>query len=185
MKIGYMRVSTEDQTHDLQEDSLKRFGCDEIYSDVISGKTTNREGLNNALSRLDKNDTLVVWKLDRLGRNASYLFDLVESLNGRGVSFHSITENFDTSTPIGKMMFQMMGVFAEFERGRIQERVIAGVRAAQDRGVWCGREPMDTDIRDNIIQLRGEGMSYKKVANETGLSKTTVYNVIKGRYKNG
>jgi len=180
MKIGYMRVSTEDQSHDLQENALKAAGCDVIYSDTISGTTTSREGLDEALAALGEGDTLVVWKLDRLGRKATYLFDLVEGFGKRGIGFQSITESFDTTTPMGNAMFQMMGVFAELERNTISERTKEGLKAAKARGVRLGAKGMPQKQKDAIIKMRMDGIKLKVIANEFGIGTSTVSRVARG-----
>ncbi|PJF23528.1 MAG: DNA-invertase [Phototrophicales bacterium] len=181
MKIGYMRVSTEDQRHDLQEDALREAGCDVIYRDKITGRAESREGLDEALSVLSSGDELVVWKLDRLGRKARHLYGLVESLIERGVGFRSLTESFDVSTPMGKAMFQMMGVFAEFERNVNAERVVAGLESARQRGVRLGRPPsLSEGDRAAIIADRRAGMSVRAVAGKYGVSVGTVSRVASG-----
>ena len=117
MKIGYSRISTSDQNLDLQTDALDKEGCNQIFSDTASGAKTDRPGLEEALSYLRKGDTLVVWKLDRLGRSLKHLIEVVIQLNERGIYFKSIQESIDTSTSGGKLIFHVFGALAEFERG--------------------------------------------------------------------
>jgi DNA invertase Pin-like site-specific DNA recombinase len=140
-RVGYARVSTLDQNLDLQEKALKRFHCLKIFTDRASGKNMERPGLEEALSFLRAGDTLVVWKLDRLGRSLPDLIKTIDDLKKRGVKFHSIEEQINTDTAVGKMFFQMVGVFAEFERNLISERTHNGLAAAREHGRVGGRKP--------------------------------------------
>lgn len=139
MQIGYARVSTGEQTLDLQLDALKKADCGTLYRDVASGAKTDRPGLADALSHLRAGDTLVVWRLDRLGRSLRHLIDTLTDLDQRGVGFKSLTENIDTTTPGGKLIFHIFGALAEFERDLIRERTNAGLTAARARGRTGGR----------------------------------------------
>ncbi|KVK71655.1 DNA resolvase [Burkholderia cepacia] len=140
MKIGYARVSTEEQFLDLQLSALKNAGCDTIFSDHgVSGTRKERQGLNDALSRLARGDTLVVWRLDRLGRSLSQLVILMSHLRDRSVHFTSLNESIDTNSPTGMFMFHMIAALAEFERSLISERTKAGLAAARHRGSRLGR----------------------------------------------
>src|SRR6266516_3734321 len=125
MLIGYARVSTQEQTLDLQTDALKKEGCGQIFTDTISGAASERPGLTQALTYLRAGDTLVVWRLDRLGRSLKHLIETVTALNNRKIGFKSITENIDTTTSGGKLVFHIFGALAEFERNLIKERTIA------------------------------------------------------------
>ena len=139
-KIGYVRVSDMDQTEALQIDALKLAGCNVIYGDHgMSGSTTSRKGLDEVLSSLQAGATLVVWKLDRLGRSTLHLLTLLDQLRERGVDFMAITQGIDTTTAIGRMVFGQLAVFAEFEREQIRERTKAGMEAARLRGKHIGR----------------------------------------------
>lgn len=139
-KVGYVRVSDRDQTEALQIDALKAAGCDLIYGDHgVSGKITTRKGLSELLQALQEGDTLMVWKLDRLGRSTLHLLTLLYDLRKRGIDFHIITQGIDTRTAIGRMVFGQLAVFAEFEREQISERTKAGMKAAKARGVHIGR----------------------------------------------
>jgi DNA invertase Pin-like site-specific DNA recombinase len=141
MKYGYARVSTDDQTPALQIAALKRAGCRTIFKDKgLSGATIKRPALTRCLNKLQDGDTLIVWKLDRLGRSLRDLIAMLDELRARGVKFHSLTEAIDTDTPTGRAMWQMIGVLAELERSLISERTRAGVKAAQKRGVKFGRK---------------------------------------------
>lgn len=140
MLIGYARISTIDQNLDLQLDALARAGCEAIYRDEgISGAKAQRPGLSKALKRLQKGDSLVVWKLDRLGRSMRHLIELTTLFENKGIGFHSLSDAIDTSTSGGKLYFHLMGAFAEFERDLISERTKAGMAAAKARGAQIGR----------------------------------------------
>src|SRR5438105_4145918 len=139
MLIGYARVSTSDQTLNLQKDALENIGCTKIFTDVISGATTERQGLDEALSYVREGDTLVVWRLDRLGRSLKHLIETITNLNNRKIGFKSIQENIDTTTSGGKLIFHIFGALAEFERDIIRERTKAGLQAARARGRLGGR----------------------------------------------
>src|SRR5258707_723528 len=139
MLVGYARVSTEDQTLDLQKDALTKAGCRRIFTDVASGASTERKGLDQALDHLREGDTLAVWRLDRLGRSLPHLIETVTTLEGRGIGFKSLTESIDTTTSGGKLIFHIFGALAEFERNLIKERTQAGLEAARARGHLGGR----------------------------------------------
>lgn len=142
MRIGYARVSTTDQHLDLQLNALDAAGCDVIFEDQgVSGASTKRPGLSRALRRLRTGDTLVVWRLDRLGRSLAHLIKTVSSLRNRGVQLRSLTEAIDTGTPTGNLVFHIFGAISEFERCLISERSAAGVAAARAKGRHLGRRP--------------------------------------------
>ena len=134
MLIGYVRVSTNDQNTDLQRNALNCAGCELIFEDKISGTKSERPGLKKLLRTLSAGDTLVVWKLDRLGRSMRHLVVLVEELRERGINFRSLTDSIDTSTPMGRFFFHVMGALAEMERELIVERTKAGLEAARAQG---------------------------------------------------
>lgn len=139
--IGYARVSKTEQNLDLQRDALKKAGCREnhIFTDKITGTKAERTGLTQALSHLREGDTLVVWRLDRLGRSLKHLIETVTNLQAQHIAFQSITENIDTSTATGQLVFHIFGALAEFERNLIRERTLAGLEAARARGRLGGR----------------------------------------------
>ena len=142
MRIGYARVSTGDQNLDLQRDALKAADCDRIFSDEgLSGTTTRRPGLDAALAALSSGDTLVVWKIDRLGRSLAHLVQLIADLGTRGITFRSLSDPIDTGSAGGRLVLHMMGALAEFERSLIVERTQAGMDAARRRGQKLGRKP--------------------------------------------
>jgi DNA invertase Pin-like site-specific DNA recombinase len=142
MLIGYARVSTQDQNLDLQRDALAKAGCDRTFTDVASGAKSDRSGLAEAIGFLREGDTLVVWKLDRLGRSLRHLIETVGLLSSRKIGFRSLQESIDTTTSGGKLFFHVFGALAEFERDIIRERTIAGLSAARARGRLGGRPPV-------------------------------------------
>lgn len=181
MKIGYARVSTGLQNLDLQEDSLKEFGCEKIFTDHMSGAKAQRPGLETAIDFVRSGDTLVVWRLDRLGRNMEDLISTVNRLNGQGVSFHSLQENItmDKSNSTGQLMFHLFAAFAEFERNLILERSAAGRAAARARGRFGGR-PEKLKNSDLVLlkTLVDNGTPIKIIAEKWGVSRTTIYRYL-------
>ncbi len=131
MRIGYARVSTEDQTLDLQRDALKRAKCREIYEEQATGKNTGRPQLDACLKSLREGDTLAVWRLDRLGRNLTDLVRLISELEDRKINFESLTEKIETGSPAGRLVFHVFAALAEFERNLIRERTVAGLKAGK------------------------------------------------------
>ena len=153
MKIGYARVSTEDQKIDLQTVALKRAECHKVFTDHgISGRTLSRPGLDAAMSHLKRGDTLIVWRLDRLGRSLIGLVQLIDELGRRGVEFVSRAESIDTSSSGGRLVFHMMAALSEFERSLISERTRAGMDAARRKGRHMGRPPSLTP--EDILEAR-------------------------------
>src|SRR5947209_7135886 len=152
MQIGYARVSTTEQTLDLQLDALKKAGCSKIFTDTASGAKTERKGLDEALAYVRSGDTLVVWRLDRLGRSLKHLIEVVTDLEKRGIGFKSLTENIDTTTSGGKLIFHIFGALAEFERNLIRERTQAGLIAARARGRKGGRPKSLTGKKLAMLQ---------------------------------
>jgi DNA invertase Pin-like site-specific DNA recombinase len=143
MLIGYARISTNDQTLNLQKDALSKAGCERIFTDTASGAKAERRGLDQALAQLRAGDTLAVWRLDRLGRSLPHLIETITSLENQGIGFKSLTENIDTTTSGGKLIFHIFGALAEFERNLIRERTMAGLEAARARGRKGGRPKLD------------------------------------------
>jgi DNA invertase Pin-like site-specific DNA recombinase len=139
MLVGYARVSTQDQTLALQQDALTAAGCERVYTDTAGGATASRLGLDQALDFVRPGDVLVVWRLDRLGRSLKHLIEVTTDLAERGIGFRSVTEQLDTTTPGGKLVFHVFGALAEFERELIRERTRAGLAAARARGRNGGR----------------------------------------------
>lgn len=176
MRIGYARVSTEDQNLTLQTDALTKAGCDRLFQDQMSGTRADRPGLRDALSHLRENDTLVVWKLDRLGRGVKGLVDLVAELADRKVHFQSLTDQIDTSTPAGRFFFHIMASLAQMERELIVERTRAGLAAARRQGRVGGRKRLMTENKlEAARQLIGAGTGLREVAKIIGVSVPTLY----------
>ncbi|GJL33263.1 DNA-invertase [Enterobacter hormaechei] len=176
MLIGYVRVSTNDQNTALQRNALKSAGCELIFEDRISGKTSDRPGLKKVLKTLSEGDTLVVWKLDRLGRSMRHLVVLVEDLRTRGINFRSLTDSIDTSTPMGRFFFHVMGALAEMERELIVERTRAGLAAARAEGRIGGRRPKFTgDQWAQMGRLIAAGESRQRVALIFDVGISTLY----------
>ena len=176
MPIGYARVSTEDQHLTLQLDALKEGGCTRTFTDKIGGARADRPGLNEALSHLRVGDTLVVWKLDRLGRSVKGLVDLVNTLETRGVHFRSLTDGIDTKTPAGRFFFHIMASLAQMERELIVERTRAGLAAARKLGRIGGRKRRMTDNKIKAARrLLTGGTPPRDVAENLGVSVPTLY----------
>lgn len=176
MLIGYVRVSTNDQNTALQRDALERSGCELIFEDKMSGRTAERPGLKKLLKRLSPEDTLVVWKLDRLGRSMRNLVILVEELKQRSVNFRSLTDSIDTSTPMGRFFFHVMGALAEMERELIVERTRAGLVAARAQGRIGGRRPKLTPEQwAQAGRLIAAGESRRRVAIIYDVGISTLY----------
>ena len=181
MQIGYARVSTEDQNLDLQNDALKQAGCDKIIEEKASGAKTDRTGLEEALSYLRKGDTLVVWKLDRLGRSLQHLIQVVNQLREKGIYFRSIQESLDTSSSGGKLIFHIFGALAEFERDVIRDRTMAGLAAARARGRVGGRPKIMTDKKVRLAKtlLADHTNTIDDVCETLGVSRATLYRYLK------
>ena len=179
MKIGYARVSTEDQNPDLQLAALKKTGCERIYTDKATGANVKRPQLTKCLKALNEGDTLAVWKLDRLGRSLHDLISLLDELKSRGVAFQSVTEAIDTTIPTGRAMWQMIGILAELERSLIQERTKAGRAAAVARGVKMGRKAKLTPQQiEHAKKLIEQGEHHDTVAQSLNVSRRTLYRVL-------
>ena len=176
MLIGYARISTTDQTLALQQDALTTAGCDRIFTDTASGARTDRPGLTEALSHVRSGDTLVVWRLDRLGRSLAHVIEAVGELQERGVHFRSLQEQLDTSTSGGKLVFHFFGALAEFERDLIRERTMTGLAAARARGRRGGRRGLSIE---KVRQLRtlgaDRGHSVPEICRTPGISRATFY----------
>ena len=179
MLIGYARVSTQDQILDLQIDALTKAGCQRIFDDKISGSRAERPGLNKTLEMLHDGDTLVVWKLDRLGRSVKNLVDLVGQLHKQGVQFKSLTDAIDTGAPSGRFFFHVMASLAEMERELIVERTRAGLDVARKLGRKGGRKPKMTDSKiESAKKLLASGVPPKDVAKNLGVSVPTLYRLV-------
>jgi DNA invertase Pin-like site-specific DNA recombinase len=180
MYIGYARVSTDDQNLDLQRDALNSAGCEQIFTDQVSGTRARRPGLEQALSHLRAGDTLVVWRLDRLGRSLRHLIDTVTDLQEKGIGFKSLTESIDTTTSGGKLVFHIFGALAEFEREIIRERTQAGLQAARARGKTGGRPKALTEKQVAMLrQLAADpNRSVEEICQTLGISRMTFYRYL-------
>lgn len=181
MLIGYARVSTGEQDLALQIDALEKAGCEKIFTDKASGAASERPGLDEALAFLRPGDTLVVWKLDRLGRTVKKLIELVESLSEKKVQFQALTDAIETATPAGRFFFHVMSALAQMERELIGERTQAGLAAARARGRTGGRPRKMTESKlDSARKLLAAGTNPKDVAATLGVSPKTLYRWIPG-----
>lgn len=176
MLIGYARVSTQDQNLELQHEALTKAGCERLYDDKLSGSRAERPGLTKAMEMLRPGDTLVAWKLDRLGRSVKNLVDLVGELSKRGIQFRSLTDSIDTGTASGRFFFHVMAALAEMERELIRERSLAGLAIARQAGRVGGRKPVMTPAKMDVARrLLSSGMAAKDVAATVGVSAPTIY----------
>src|SRR2546426_990759 len=183
MNVGYARVSTQEQTLNLQKDALEKIGCSKIFTDTASGATTQRLGLDEALAYVREGDTLVVWRLDRLGRSLKHLIETITHLNNRKVGFKSITENIDTTTSGGKLIFHIFGALAEFERDIIRERTNAGLQAARARGRLGGRpkaKTLNTPKKVAMAQslYEDKNNTIDEICKTLNISRSTLYRYI-------
>ena len=181
MLIGYARISTHLQNLDLQKDALTKAGCEKIFVDEVSGAKAARPGLDQAMEMLREGDSLVVWRLDRLGRSLKHLIELVGQFDERKIGLKSLQESIDTSSSGGKLIFHMFGALAEFEHNLIQERTKAGLVAARDRGRNGGRPPkLDERKREAVVQLyKKREQSVSEICRIMGISKPTLYSYVR------
>jgi len=186
MKIGYARVSTKDQSLNLQEDALKKAGCEIIYSEHISGAKSDRPELLKMKEHLRKGDIVVVWKLDRLGRSLRDLVDLISGFQEQGVGFQSLQDNINTTTPTGKLTFHIFAALAEFERDIISTRTKAGLAAARARGRVGGRpkglskKAQDKARLAESLYLENK-RSIKEICDHLDITKPTLYRYLRSR----
>lgn len=192
MKFGYARVSKAEQNIELQIDALREYGVDELYEEKISTHKASRPKLQELLSKLRAGDTLVVWRLDRLGRTVKQLIALAEDFEAMGINFVSIKENLDTTTATGKFTFHLFCSMAQMERDIISERTKAGLDAARSRGRTGGRKAVDEKTIEKAAKMyKSNEFSIKEILETTGISKTTLYkyldetNLRKGDKENG
>jgi DNA invertase Pin-like site-specific DNA recombinase len=180
MRVGYVRVSTPDQSFALQRDALERSGCTKIFEEVASGAKTARPVLAAVLDYLRPGDTLVVWRLDRLGRSLGQLMGLMNTLHEREISFHSLVEAIDTTTPMGQFSFQITGAFAELERNLVRERTKAGLASARRRGRKGGRrKAIDGKTFAMALQLyETQTCSIQSICDQFGMAKRTFYRYL-------
>lgn len=176
MLIGYARVSTQDQNLDLQRSALEQAGCERIYEDQVSGSRSERPGLKAMLDFIREGDTLVVWKLDRLGRSVKGLVDLVCEFSTKGINFKSLTDSIDTTTPAGRFFFHIMASLSQMERELTVERTRAGLIAARQQGRVGGRKRKMTDSKlESAKKLLANGVPPREVAENLGISIPTLY----------
>src|SRR3954451_14073039 len=180
MMIGYARVSTLDQTLALQQDALTAAGCEQLYTDTASGSVTDRPGLTQALSHLRTGDTLVVWRLDRLGPSPAPLIDSIRQLQERGIGFRSLQEQLDTTTSGGKLVFHVFGALAEFERDLIRERTHAGLAAARARGRLVCRPKVLSPRKVEQLQTLAtdDRTTVTEIFHTWGISRATFYRYV-------
>jgi len=180
MLIGYARVSTQDQNLDLQRDALEKAECDRIFTDTISGSKSERVGLQEAFDFVRPGDTLVVWRLDRLGRSLKHLIESVNTLQNKGIGFRSLQENVDTTTSGGKLVFHIFGSLAEFERDVIRERTQAGLKAARSRGRQGGRPPVLDNKKLELVRTMYADLnkSPQDICETFKISRTTLYRYV-------
>jgi DNA invertase Pin-like site-specific DNA recombinase len=185
MLIGYARISTLDQNLELQRDALSTSGCKKIFTDVASGGSADRAGLLDALAHLRTDDTLVVWRLDRLGRSLKHLIETVTSLHGRGIGFRSLTEGIETETSGGRLVFHLFACLAEFEREVIRERTQAGLAAARSRGRRGGRPALMDEKKTTIARRMhaDPANNAADIARALGVSRATFYRSLKSPTK--
>src|SRR5207248_11805323 len=184
MYVGYARVSTHDQTLDLQKDALEKAGCSQIFTYTSSGAQTDRPGLDKALSFLRPGDTLVVWRLDRLGRTLKHLLETITTLNKGKIGFKSLTESIDTTTSNGRLIFNIFASLAEFERDLIRERTKAGLAAARARGRVGGRpkaQTLNTPKKVAMAQslYNNKHNTIDEICKTLNISRATLYRYIK------
>lgn len=181
MKIGYARVSTSDQSTDAQVSALKDAGCDRVFVETASGAKADRRVLQEVLDYLRPTDVLVVFKLDRVARSLPHLLEIMEHLKKHDVGFSSLTEDINTTTPGGKLLFHLMAAISEFERDLIRERTMHGLKAAKAKGRIGGRPRRMTDDKLSAAQkLLADGMPVKDVAEAIAVSVPTLYRWLPG-----
>lgn len=186
MKVGYVRVSKHEQSEDLQKDAMVKAGVEKFFYDKASGAREDRPGLAEAMAYMRAGDTLVVWKLDRLGRSLSHLITIIADLGKRGIDFASLTETIDTNTPGGRLIFHVMGAIAQFERDLIRERTTAGLAAARARGRKGGRKPVLTEKKKaQAQQMYDAGIPAVEIQQALRIASTTFYRYIKVKPLNG
>ena len=182
MKFGYARVSTQDQNLDLQLDELNKYGVDKTYHEKMTGTKKDRPELEELYKVLREGDTVVVWKLDRIGRSMKHLIELIDDFKNKGIGFVSLKENIDTTTATGKLIFRIFASLAEFERDMISERTKAGLESARARGRKGGRPKKGNGkVQLALKMYDSKEYSISQIEEATGISKATLYRRIKER----
>ncbi len=181
MLIGYSRVSTNDQSLNSQIDKLEEYGCEKIFTDVVSGAKNERKGLLDMLRYARSGDTVVVYRLDRLGRSLKDLINLINIFQEKNINFKSLSESIDTSTPMGKLMFHITGAFAEFEKNIIRERTKAGLESARARGKKGGRPTIITPEKIQMARLlhSDRSLSIQDILKQMNIKKGVFYKMLK------
>lgn len=184
MKIGYARISTRDQSLELQVETLKTAGCEKVYQEIASGAKTARVVLDDLMNNIREGDTLVICKLDRLGRNLAHLLKLIEELKNKKAFIISLNDPIDTTTPHGMMMFHLFGMVAEYERAMIMERISAGLKAARARGIFGGRKKGLTDDAKQKAKLAkilytSNNVPISAITKQLNISKPTLYSYLR------
>jgi DNA invertase Pin-like site-specific DNA recombinase len=180
MKIGYCRISTGDQNLDLQKDALFGAGCGRVFQDIASGARDDRPGLREALEFARPGDTIVVWRLDRLGRSLQHLIQVINDLTAKEVGFQSVTESIDTATPGGRLVLHIFGALAQFERDLIRARTTAGLAAAKQRGRLGGRPRILDEKQISMAReiLKDPAAQVKEVSKLLGVSRSALYRYL-------
>ena len=176
--IGYARVSTTFQKYDSQLSVLRHYGCDKIFCETESGTKKKRAELEQAIQTLKAGDVFVVYRLDRLSRGTKHLLELIENFEEQDIHFVSVKDNIDTTTPMGKFFFTIMGAFAEMEAALIRERILAGLHATRERGTALGRPTNDLQ-RSKVLKLAKLGLSAPQIIEKTRIPKSTVYRYLR------
>ena len=186
MRIGYARVSSDDQNLSLQIDALKKAKCKRIYEDRVSGANANRKGLSDLLNALREGDVVIVWRLDRLGRSLKDLLQIVDEIKSQGAEFTSLEEKIDTTSSGGKLIFHIFGAFAEFERNLIRERTFAGLEAARKRGQRGGRpKALNSKQQRQLVTLyKSKKHSLAEMCDMFSISKPTLYKYLENQAGN-
>ncbi|SHJ66445.1 Site-specific DNA recombinase [Malonomonas rubra DSM 5091] len=176
--VGYARVSTADQSLDVQVGQLNAAGCEKIFSEKVSGSKLDRAQLNALLGYVREGDTVICTKMDRIARSTKHLLDIVDELKQQNIAFKVLNINLDTATPTGKLMLTMLGAIAEFERELMLERQREGIEKAKAAGKYKGRKPTAREKSQDIIRLLNQGMQKAQIAKELGIGLSSVYRVL-------
>lgn len=186
MKMGYARVSTQDQSYGLQLDALKEAGCDKIFKEKVTGSKAERKELNRMLEHAREGDEIIIWKLDRLGRSLPHLVTLVKELNDRQIGLRSLNDPIDTTSSQGRFIFNLFASLAEFERELIRERTMAGLKSARERGRTGGRKPGLTEEKEKTaiaaeLLYKEKSLSISEICSKLSISKPTLYKYLRFR----